>query len=70
MTPLQIIERELRKFGTLAVRIRPADSMIPRLTFLCWNPDYPVQVGHGETLEEAYAVMTDKLAALDMREAA
>jgi hypothetical protein len=70
MMPLQIIERELRKFGTLAVRIRQPDSMIPRLTFLCWNPDYPVQVGHGDTLEEAYAMMLDKLDALDVRLAA
>lgn len=70
MTPLQIIERELRKFGEIAVRIRPADQFITRDTFICWRPDYPVQVGHGDTLEEAYAVMSDKLHALDMKVAA
>lgn len=70
MTPLQIIERELRKFGDLAVRIRPADEMIPRPKLVCWRADYPLRVGHGDTLEEAYAVMSDKLDALDRKVAA
>jgi hypothetical protein len=70
MTPLQIIEREMVKLGEIVIRRRIADQYIPRDGFVCWHPAYTIQVGHGDTLEEAYAMMSEKLDALTLRRAA